>query len=350
MIKFSCWFVLSCIALTNKAEECPQSNGYFFCPISDRCIPKQLRCDSTTDCVFGEDERGCSGCITFCDRNSVCILRRELCDGFPHCQDGTDEANCNETISCSHGQFNCLVKNNSICLDNLLLCDGTKDCDDNFDEQNCASATTTSRSIPNECEGENPPSFCPPGPLKASNECPFSSDFLYVNSKIAKCDSFDDCLLGEDERNCESKTCLEFQCSSKDECIRNEQVCDGKAQCSDQSDEWLSSCNVKFENSTPDTYKCDIKCRSTSANHNIPFSSFCIGLDKICDGNIDCPLGDDEDRSEHGCPSTDGTLLFALCRIFICIWFNLWKEMRGMITKSSAGYDGNLFLFMIVCL
>ncbi|XP_058809308.1 basement membrane-specific heparan sulfate proteoglycan core protein-like isoform X2 [Phymastichus coffea] len=81
-------------------------------------------------------------------------------------------------------------------------------------------------------------------------------------------------------RPIESRACRpnEFMCNNG-QCIRDEQYCDDRPDCYDESDETncLTTCS-------PDEYRC--------------LEGICISIDKRCNGFSDCRNGDDEDSCD----------------------------------------------------
>lgn len=127
---------------------------------------------------------------------------------------------------------------------------------------------------------ESPLAVCP-----ASNgyKCPGQSTIVLASNQL--CDGHVDCPDGADERGC--KTCqTQSQCVSlvaSDElaCLRGDQLCNNFADCADGFDESSALCAPPTKCTGVATYAC--------AN-----STVCIPKSWLCDGDEQCPHGDDE--------------------------------------------------------
>ncbi|XP_059139258.1 prolow-density lipoprotein receptor-related protein 1-like [Physella acuta] len=103
-----------------------------------------------------------------------------------------------------------------------------------------------------------------------------------------KCDNHRDCEDGSDEPEgeCEPYHCSSagmFQCgnaTSSSDCLLPNQICDGTQQCTDKSDELYCA-----------NYTCMdhyFKCHQ---------DNICIPQQKVCDGQNDCPVGKEDEKS-----------------------------------------------------
>jgi Low-density lipoprotein receptor domain class A len=112
-----------------------------------------IRCDCEFNCMFGEDEEGCSSCehagLFRCPGELKFINTTWVCDGSPNCANGADELpdlcppkttsflSGTWTVSdCRDSQFQC---KGGHCIDMNYVCDGHPDCPDGTDEgRNCS--------------------------------------------------------------------------------------------------------------------------------------------------------------------------------------------------------------------
>lgn len=276
------------------------------------CIPNSWVCDGEADCPGGEDEKDekCknSTCASYMFRcpSGKCIFKSWVCDGENDCSDEeeSDEKNCTsighskiiprvniENVplfptndSCLDWMFQCP---NGNCVPYWWRCDHVDDCGDGADELECPSVameTTTAASKPGVRPCSKNQFTCAPGTC-----IPLS----WV------CDTMDDCLGGEDERGCSSRTgptlgCGpdETPCADGRGCVPEHSICDGTFNCLDHSDEAHCSPRSKTE-CPPEYFRCD------DGTH-------CISKYMVCNNERDCYDGTDEDN----CTETDSNKHF----------------------------------------
>ncbi|XP_023030772.1 low-density lipoprotein receptor-related protein 1 [Drosophila willistoni] len=251
---------------------------------SGECIARSFLCDNMRDCRDFSDEKMCpprtcdQGDTTFehCANSTICIMPSWRCDGEPDCPDATDEEGCaNITrISCSIGQFTCA---NGGCVAGAWRCDGEPDCSDGSDESGCRTS-------------------CQMNQFSCDNGCIPSS---------WQCDGKSDCEDGTDEGSqCPNRPCPahQFQCKSSGRCIPQKWVCDGEKDCplapngqQGHEDEGAHCGGVAhLPECLPPAFHCS--------------SGLCIDAHYVCDGDEDCPGGDDEYEGcepvypAHACP------------------------------------------------
>ncbi|XP_018607320.2 low-density lipoprotein receptor-related protein 2 isoform X1 [Scleropages formosus] len=312
--------------------------GEFLCKDGRNCIKERLVCDGHTHCYDGSDEAGCPTMaptvlnamplkcrlgFRLCRDGSECILDSHLCDGELDCKDGSDEDDC--ILQCQTGQFQCA--HGRKCIDVDQVCDGVAHCQDQSDEMNCWKPTKNcahrcdnkTRCIPEtfQCDGErdcldgtdeancdNVPhsaSISPsvPVPIEVPLACVSPSVMclgttLCINQRQL-CDGKLDCPDGSDEASC-LKTCAgsDFLCKDKQRCVKETMVCDGHFNCFDGSDELGCPTEaVKVLNVRP------LKCRMDS--RPCRDGSECVMYSHLCDGEVDCKDGSDEDECSLQC-------------------------------------------------
>lgn len=114
-----------------------------------------------------------------------------------------------------------------------------------------------------------------------------SSEFLCYKSNACipremRCNGKKNCLLGEDEADCEKKNHCPvgyFQCASGS-CIKEHLVCDLHYDCSDGSDEINCSNHKRINQCAVGEFRCS--------------NGKCISEKLVCDGDKDCEDGIDE--------------------------------------------------------
>ncbi|KAJ2951649.1 hypothetical protein O0L34_g13807 [Tuta absoluta] len=159
--------------------------------------------------------------------------------------------------SCSPDQFSC---SNGMCIAATWRCDGNNDCGDLSDEIGCQ---------------------CTPPMI------PCDDTRCYLPHW--RCDGDIDCADMSDEKDCGHHNCSanEFQCGTG-QCIEKKWVCDGDNDCKDGSDE--KNCQI-----TPKRPEIEFaNCSSNGFACGNDSSAICIPNSWVCDGERDCPGGEDE--------------------------------------------------------
>lgn len=168
----------------------------FVCEDGEK-VPRLWVCDSTSDCLNGEDEADCPGLVTYpCADGSGTINPAWKCDGFADCTDGSDEDDCEDPwFSCGEGEEP---------IPQEWVCDGDADCSDAEDETNCP-----------------PPLVCDGGAVSVPTG--------WI------CDGIEDCRDGADELDCGDAP--GFACHDGLSVLPDDWRCDGVEDCGDGSDE-----------------------------------------------------------------------------------------------------------------
>ncbi|CAI5666582.1 unnamed protein product [Oreochromis niloticus] len=337
----------------NCVKSCPSKND-FLCKDHRSCVSKSLVCDGEFHCYDGSDEVDCSSAataaagrnilkcrlgFTVCKDGNQCVLNISICDGKKDCQDGSDE-NC--VKGCHFEDFLC--KDRRGCVSKSRVCDGLFQCQDGSDELNCPSAAAPAAQDVLQCHRNA--KMCNDG-----TECVLLSHV---------CDGEKDCMDGSDEEGCPGickkanasdfiLDCLlstpgEFQCAHGKMCIPEAQVCDGRLQCRDHSDEAdcqkpIKSCEHRCADGKrciPKKFLCDgekdcvdgsdeVGCNQAAAPSSespvftfaspcaapsvlCPGSSLCISQNQLCDGQRDCPDGFDENGCAVQCENPNDFL------------------------------------------
>ncbi|XP_056289033.1 low-density lipoprotein receptor-related protein 1B-like [Pseudoliparis swirei] len=159
---------------------------------------------------------------------------------------------------------------------------------DGSDEQGCDAADTATPTVAEDLLLIESPAPTKPACMSPSVRCPGSS--LCISPKQL-CDGKRDCPDGSDEncvKRCPYRT--DFRCKDRRRCVSKSLVCDGRPDCHDGSDEVdcppAAGANV---------LKCSFGSKPCADGKD------CVLISHICDGEHDCMDGSDE----QGCDAAD---------------------------------------------
>lgn len=233
------------VALAAWMSACGDSGGGVPLCGDGYCDPAETVASCPTDCA-----QGCPATDFDCG-DQECVSPADVCDGTPDCANAADEDPM-LCAGCEASQFDC---GDGVCLEAAQTCDGTPQCANGADEDLALCGAG-----------------CSLGDWQCQDGGCVADTFV--------CDGEQDCLDGSDEDSTLCATCVERQsypCESGDAVISLGALCDGVADCDDQSDE--------------------VYCAPCPAGETACPSGFCILESWQCDGFNDC--GDCADES--GC-------------------------------------------------
>lgn len=210
-------------------------DGTFQCN-NGKCIPLNVACDRIDNCGDGSDEiRNKKGFkCPFGGGGDVCVLpQRHVNDNFLHCSTNRD--------LCSEGENKCFT-----CFDQMFKisltqqCDGIFDCSDLSDE--CPCEDNTHDVCLNICGLQGTKANCTKGTYSCDNQ-------LTELRKMTICDGIADCADQSDEMSCghkkrSHKKPVVITCPGNadgTEIIRAI-MCDGLPECYDLADECNNTC------------------------------------------------------------------------------------------------------------
>ncbi|XP_076800304.1 low-density lipoprotein receptor-related protein 4-like isoform X2 [Clavelina lepadiformis] len=199
----------------------------------------------------------------------------------------SDESDC-IMPSCPPNFYRC---ENGKCIKSEWQCDGENDCTDDSDEESCPTVECD-ETVDKRCD---------------SGECIL---------KRWWCDGEEDCSDGSDEKECHREPCTSthYNCTDGEgECVPLSWTCDGEFDCRDGSDEDPRFCSRPEEtdglvDSIPDPSNLTCKeeefsCEGKGSGNDFAGGEFdfCIPLDYVCDGELDCGSGLDESNCTKPC-------------------------------------------------
>ena len=242
------WCSLNC-----HQGECICNSGNAFSCRRGGCVHATLLCNHNLDCPFDEsDEDGCAPYHTKieesfkCDNNQS-IKKQFICDGFLHCWDGSDEK-CTFKSQDPSINFQC-TGNSSVIIPLRFVNDRLSDCPGLHPADEILFEQVMNGSLTEEHRCKYPLTHVPCVP--GYPQC-FPSDKLCVYEKGVLGDMLS-CRNGEHLRGCQGIVCPYpfIKCSSS-YCVPSYYLCDGQIDCPDGDDE--DGCSKGF--SCPGMLKC----------------------------------------------------------------------------------------------
>ncbi|XP_053679237.1 low-density lipoprotein receptor-related protein 1 [Anopheles nili] len=235
----------------------PCSEQFFRCNISHRCIPNTWVCDRHLDCGpndNSDEPEHCHKCPEFECKNSACVPFEFLCDGVDNCGDRSDESQCG--VICGANEFFCSPHG---CIDRTLMCDPKLNCLNAFNE--------CDKQAKAENNGTNHPGI----PIRSESELKdlCRQDLSVVCGSERQCiENYNrECQRMEFKPFNETKTCQhpDRLCRITNECIQVSQLCDGRTNCPDGTDEGFRCLEKMCDTSTECSHSC----------HNAPEGLVC---------------------------------------------------------------------------
>ena len=239
----------------DKSDEIQNQHGFKCVGVgsSRKCVlPQRNLHDNVAQCSDESDLCKNNSCFQCFDRRLL-ISSKQVCDGIFDCYDWSDECLCENNFnlslckkrfpSCplfhadyeSEHNFNLSLDYKSIINLNFDIAISTKTCQTRMEDSRLATLCDGRPECSNfsdECNCENPPEFC--------------NDTCHIDYNIGDryCDGIEDdfyvisnktnCFKGFEELNCPRR----FVCQAGNKVsIDIDQICDGKQDCDDNSDE-----------------------------------------------------------------------------------------------------------------
>ncbi len=267
--------------------------------------------------------------------DGTCVLSHYVCDGIPDCPDETDEYACQDVCSfrnindnlngetlgkgdcliecfekncvCSELHFQCLLGG---CVPWSRVCDGVDDCPHHEDEEGCLFYYKDNTEIISIIHKSGRLQLFPEKKADTSNDTYRCTDGktlprILINDLIPDCPSQSDeedyyHFLKNGSRTIYSNNPLLCDAADETTCVKNfpgvcysrHAFCVFETGVHCRNGGHLRHCKYHV---CPSQFKCP--------------SSYCIPTHSVCDGNLDCPAGEDEtDCSRLSCPG------YLLCR------------------------------------
>ncbi|XP_046809386.1 low-density lipoprotein receptor-related protein 1 [Lucilia cuprina] len=307
----------------------------FTCAKSGKCIQLSWVNDGMVDCGPDDssDEEGedlfDEKCAEFECHNGACRSFSDVCDGVDQCGDNSDELSCE--FECGPGERYCIPVG---CYDETHMCDGIHDCLDFSDEANCNETKSDNHHIIDLGEAH----YC--GPIEFGCSDPFE-----CIPHFFRCDGIPHCFDKSDEMNCtEIKTNpLEFNetiicepperlCAVSNKCITLQQLCDGKFDCEDTTDEGFLCDDKLCEKS----HECSHYC------HNAPEGFVCS-----CPAHMYLMPNGKRCSMQHACDHWDSCsqICASVGKRYECKCFEGYDLQYDSFTCKSTAEDDPYVIF-----
>ncbi|XP_033641613.1 sortilin-related receptor-like [Asterias rubens] len=271
------------------------------CYYSGKCISQSQKCNGRNDCPNGEDEYNCHGYQT----------------DYPSYDYDTDSPSDYDSYgSCGYWQWRCYYSGK--CISQSQKCNGRNDCPNGEDEYNCHGYQTDYPSYDYDTDS--------PSDYDSYGSCGYWQWRCYYSGKCIsqsqKCNGRNDCPNGEDEYNCHGYqtdypsydydtdspsdydsygSCgywWQWRCYYSGKCISQSQKCNGNNDCPNGEDEY--NCHgyqtdypsYDYDTDSPSDYDSYGSCGYWQ--WRCYYSGKCISQSQKCNGNNDCPNGEDE--------------------------------------------------------
>ncbi|XP_005093169.1 G-protein coupled receptor GRL101 [Aplysia californica] len=270
----------------------PQINT-FKCS-SGELISEDRECNRVEDCFDGSDELDCNFDLQeeqmfSCETGEELVMNSAVCDGIGDCTDESDESFCRLPEKNMLGPEMCICTNRMV-LNKTFRCDGREDCLDASDEEDCSACGSGSflcpmiaclpKSWQNDLEID-----CPIRDIrgKRAPEPNFPENIFESTPPpgIVKPDGYGKVQIEKMDRH--SQPCPEtHQKCVHGYCIPIYMWCNGQKDCPHGEDEEEEMC----AKTCPGLYKCKK-------------SKVCLHSQHVCDGQYQCPNHDDENLCQY---------------------------------------------------
>ncbi|XP_072168842.1 low-density lipoprotein receptor-related protein 12-like [Diadema setosum] len=285
------------------------------------CLPEDKKCDGSQDCLSGKDEHDCE---TVCDHQLINDIGFFTSPNFPDSY--PNDLECRWTIVVSEGnivqlRFVRFDLEQGYHTDYVSVYDGSSDNADLIGTYYGYKSSTDSTSThypPSVIEGTrnrlhvvfitdgSAPNTGFNATYQTKGHCIgeqrlCAEDDLNCYAPDQHCDGILTCLRGEDEMGCSNCPADKIPCNPHDQvikCYSKHDRCNGQSQCSENYDEM--NCSATLCNSHVGLFLCR--------------RGRCIHESWICDTNVDCEDGSDE----QGCPMSTKVITAAVVGSIVC--------------------------------